>query len=105
MLFRSLSAKEKTGLDKLRETIDQVIWIHGPPSKEEVLLTNVRHKEALSAAIKALALVIEGLETAVSPEFIALDMRRCLQELGKMIGTNISEDILSEIFSKFCIGK
>ncbi|WP_410053482.1 hypothetical protein, partial [Enterococcus sp. 2CBP] len=45
------------------------------------------------------------LRTGVSPEFLTLDMRQCLSELGKIMGTNITEDILSAIFSKFCIGK
>ena len=50
-------------------------------------------------------MVIEGLKTAVSPEFVSADLRKVLSELGMIIGTNITEDILSAIFSKFCIGK
>jgi tRNA modification GTPase len=100
-----VSAVMRTGLDALRTTIDQVIWEKGPPSREEVLITNVRHKEALSNAIQACRTVVEGLNTQVSPEFIAADMRHCLLELGRIIGTDVTEDILSAIFSKFCVGK
>lgn len=100
-----LSAKQREGLETLHQVIDQVVWEHGPPSREEVLITNVRHKEALSSAIDSCEKVIEGLKSDLSPEFIALDMRHCLGELGKVIGTDITEDILSAIFSKFCIGK
>lgn len=100
-----LSAKQKTGLDQLRKLIDEVIWENGPPSKEEVMITNVRHLEALEKAIQAGEQVLEGLKNEVSPEFLSMDMRACLSELGKIIGTNISEDILSAIFSTFCIGK
>lgn len=100
-----LSAKQKTGLDSLRKLIDEVIWENGPPSKEEVMITNVRHLEALEKAIQAGEEVLEGLKNGVSPEFLSMDMRACLSELGKIIGTNISEDILSAIFSTFCIGK
>lgn len=100
-----LSAKQKTGIDLLRQTIDAVIWQHGPPSWEEVLITNVRHKESIVKAIEASRLVIQGLKNNVSPEFLTIDMRQALSELGKIIGTNISEDIISAIFSKFCIGK
>lgn len=100
-----ISAKEKTGLEALRSQIDSVIWTHGPPARDEILITNLRHKEALVQAIKACQAVIQGLKDGTSPEFLSLDMRHCLQELGKVIGTNITEDILSAIFSKFCIGK
>lgn len=101
----SVSAKEKIGLDQLRRKIDEVIWKHGPPAKDEILITSVRHKEALEQSIEAAQAVIDGLGTGVSPEFLAMDMRKSLIELGKIIGTNITEDILSAIFSKFCIGK
>jgi tRNA modification GTPase len=101
----ALSAKERRGIEALRGLIDQVIWEKGPPSKEEILITNVRHQEALAAAIAACRRLIEGLHSQVSPEFLSHDMRQCLGELGKIIGTNISEDILSAIFSQFCIGK
>jgi tRNA modification GTPase len=100
-----ISAKEKQGLDLLRQIIDRVIWEHGPPSKEEVLITNMRHKEALSQAIAACHTVITGLKEGISPEFLSMDMRLCLDELGKIIGSNITESILSTIFSTFCIGK
>jgi tRNA modification GTPase len=100
-----VSAKEKIGLDLLRQKIDEVIWMHGPPARDEVLITNLRHKEALSQSIDATQAVICGLQSNVSPEFLAMDMRKSLSELGKIIGTNITEDILSAIFSTFCIGK
>lgn len=100
-----LSAKQRQGLDVLRQKIDEIIWKNGPPSKEEILITNIRHKEALVESIESTRRVIAGLKNGVSPEFLTLDMRQSLNELGKIIGTNITEDILSAIFSKFCIGK
>lgn len=101
----SLSAKHRTGLEDLLKKIDEVIWEKGPPSKEEILITNVRHHEALDKAIKAGFSVLDGLKNGTSPEFLSMDMRLSLQELGKIIGTNVTEDILSSIFSQFCIGK
>lgn len=100
-----LSARHKIGIDRLHQMIDAVIWKEGPPSREEVLVTNVRHKEALLKASAACRQLIEGLQTGVSPEFLSLDMRQTLSALGTIIGTNITEDVLSEIFSTFCIGK
>lgn len=101
----TLSAKQKQGLDLLHQKIDEVIWQHGPPAQDEVLITNVRHKEALTQAIEACRAVLAGLHANLSPEFLNVDMRACLHALGKIIGTNVGEDILSAIFSKFCIGK
>ena len=101
----SLSAKEKNGLENLHNQIDKVVWENGPPSKEEVLITNVRHKESLTTAISSCEKVLDGLRADISPEFVAFDMRDCLENLGKVIGTDVTEDILSAIFSKFCIGK
>ncbi len=101
----SVSAKEGIGLDQLRQQIDQFIWRKGPPSKDEVIITSVRHHQALICAIEALQTLIEGLKTQISPEFVSSDMRKVLGELGIIIGLNITEDILSAIFSKFCVGK
>lgn len=100
-----ISAKEKQGLDLLKKQIDAVIWKEGPPTKEEIFITKARHQEALQNAIESCTAVSNGLKTGTSPEFLSMDMRRCLNELGKIIGTNITEDILSAIFSTFCIGK
>lgn len=101
----NISAKNRTGLDLLHKKIDEVIWERGPPTKDEVLITNLRHKEALENAITASNRLKKGLQKGFSPEFLSQDMRQCLQELGKIMGTNVTEDILSAIFSKFCIGK
>lgn len=103
--FVPISAKHGTGLDALRSAIDQKIWRTGPPSKEEVVITELRHKESLQTAIAALKLVLHGLEKNISPEFISADMRKALTSLGTILGTDITEEILSAIFSQFCVGK
>lgn len=100
-----VSASACTGLEGLKKAVDAIIWEKGPPARDEVLITNLRHKEALNDAIVACHAVIQGLKNGISPEFLAFDMRTCLSSLGKIIGTDITEDILSAIFSKFCIGK
>ena len=100
-----VSAKEGSGIDALKKEIHQVVWKEGPPSKEEVLLTSERHHQALGNAIAALKTVSEGLQTDISPEFLVSDLRLALKELGTIIGMNITEEVLSAIFSKFCVGK
>lgn len=100
-----ISAREKTGLDHLRKAIEELIWKNGPPSKEEVVITKLRHYQALTQAIESCQTVIAGLKQGISAEFVTSDMRACLNELGQIIGANVTEDILSAIFSKFCLGK
>jgi tRNA modification GTPase len=100
-----VSAREKIGLDALKEEIDKLVWSKGPPSKEEIVITSSRHHSALKEAEAALSSLIRSLQTEVSAEFAASDMRAALNALGSIIGTNITEDILSAIFSKFCVGK
>lgn len=100
-----ISAKEGQGLDVLKEALQSKIWKRGAPSKEEVVITNERHRQALEKAIQFVASLIEGLRSGVSPEFLSLDMRGALSELGTIIGQDVAEEILNAIFSKFCVGK
>ncbi len=101
----TLSAKEGAGLDTLKEEISRVIWGKGPPSKEEILVTSLRHKEALVEASDSVQRLIRGLQEHISPEFLVIDARSALDALGSIIGQDITEEILSSIFSRFCIGK
>lgn len=100
-----LSAKDGTGLEELHRQIDLLVFKEGAPSKEEVIVTNVRHKEAIESAVVSIEAVANGLKMNISPEFLMVDMRSGLHFLGQVIGTNIGEDILTSIFSTFCIGK
>lgn len=101
----SVSATQGTGLEELKEAIHALVWHAGPPSKEEVVITSSRHRQALEHARDALRTLTQGLKSGVSPEFVSSDMHQALTQLGSIIGTDITEDILSAIFSKFCIGK
>lgn len=101
----TLSAKTGEGMARLKAKIDEVIWKKGPPDKEEVLLSSARHKKALENAATALLQVAASLKEGISPEFLASDMRVALFELGTILGKNVTEEILTSIFSQFCIGK
>ncbi|MEM8727110.1 MAG: tRNA uridine-5-carboxymethylaminomethyl(34) synthesis GTPase MnmE [Chlamydiota bacterium] len=100
-----VSATKGSGIDSLKKEIHQVLWKQGPPAKGEVLLTSERHHQALCNATAALKAVSEGFRTEISPEFLISDLRSALKELGTIIGMNITEEVLSAIFSKFCVGK
>lgn len=78
-----LSAKQRQGLEELHQAIDRLIWQNGPPSKEEIIITNIRHKEALMASADAARRVQCGLRQSVSPEFLTIDTRQALMELEK----------------------
>lgn len=100
-----ISAKQRVGLDLLKNAIEKRVWKKGPPPKDEVLITQQRHFHALTSAINACKAVLHGLQTGISAEFVASDMRACLSSLGSIIGADVTEDILTAIFSKFCLGK
>lgn len=100
-----LSAKTKEGVLELSAAVEALLFKKGVPSKEEVVITKLRHFEAVSGALSSLNAVIDGLKTGISAEFVTADIKQALKELGTIIGTHITEDILSAIFSKFCVGK
>ena len=68
-------------------------------------MTNIRQKQALGAAIDSLRAAQASLKKGLSSEFVAVDLRQALDRLGEIIGEVTTEDILGNIFSKFCIGK
>jgi tRNA modification GTPase len=100
-----VSAKNLTGIDTLKQAIKQKLFSTEHLTSDQIILTKERHHQALVQAQKYLGLAIQGLQTGLSPELLSMDMRACLHELGTIIGTNITEDILNAIFSKFCVGK
>ena len=100
-----ISAKTGKGLDALKSLIEKCAFHKQNLNKDQVLLTEERHYQALRRSIQALSDLIRGLQTGVSAEFLSSDMRACLLELSNICGTDVTEDILSAIFSKFCVGK
>ena len=72
---------------------------------DSVLVSNIRHYEALSRAAKALVSVREGLEDGLSGELIAMDLHDALDALGEITGQVSSQEVLNTIFERFCIGK
>lgn len=100
----AISVKERQYLEELKQAINDVLWTR-KPQKDEVMLTSLRHKEALCEAIACCERALEGLKGDISPEFLTFEVRSSLLALGKVVGINVTEDILSAIFSKFCVGK
>lgn len=101
----ALSAKQKNGLDSLQK---ELINFTSLPdlSQNDVVVSNIRHYEALSHALNAIQRVQDGLSTHLSGDFISQDLRECLFHLAEITGGEItSDEILGNIFKHFCIGK
>ncbi|MEM8628827.1 MAG: tRNA uridine-5-carboxymethylaminomethyl(34) synthesis GTPase MnmE [Chlamydiota bacterium] len=100
----AVSAKTGKNLDALRELFIKASW-NNPPDTYPFLLTQKRHQECLKKAKNCLDQVREGLAVERSFEFLSIDLQDCLQALAQMVGTCVTEDLLSSIFSQFCVGK
>jgi tRNA modification GTPase len=100
-----VSALRNTGMEALKEEIHALILNGTEESSAEILISNLRHKEALEEAHAALSQALASWDGNLSPEFPALDLQRALSALGALVGETTSEDILDQIFSRFCIGK
>ena len=100
-----ISAKEGTGLGELEKAVVESVLEGGIPGPDGAVVTNLRHREALIRAKDHLGQAKTSLERGMSQEFAALDLRGALDSLGEIIGVTTPEDILKEIFSRFCIGK
>lgn len=100
-----VSATKKTGLERLEKMIIDLIFEGGVAPSDRTLVTNIRHKDALERTKRSLENMIESIEKDMSAEFISLDLRAALDSLGEITGKTVTEDILDEIFSQFCIGK
>lgn len=101
----SVSAKERTGMDELEAAIREM-FLHGQVSfDDEIFITNVRHKAALQAALDSLRLVVQSIEDGMPEDFYSIDLMNAYEELGSIIGEAVEDDLVNEIFSKFCMGK
>ncbi|MCS7019286.1 MAG: tRNA uridine-5-carboxymethylaminomethyl(34) synthesis GTPase MnmE [Cytophagales bacterium] len=99
-----ISAAARIGLDELKTALLKATNAR-PVAIGETVVTNLRHYEALSNAHQALTDVLKGLQSHVTADFVAMDIRHALRALGEILGDITSEDLLGNIFSKFCIGK
>ncbi|MDP4185245.1 MAG: tRNA uridine-5-carboxymethylaminomethyl(34) synthesis GTPase MnmE [Bacteroidota bacterium] len=99
-----ISAKHGDHIDQLREILLKTVDFNRVDNNE-VIVTNVRHYEALTLALKAIRRVIEGLDQHISGDFLAQDIRECIHYLGEITGQISNDEILVHIFKHFCIGK
>lgn len=99
-----ISAKQQANTEALKQHLIQTAALP-EISQNDVIVTNVRHYEALTKAHEAILRVINGLEMNISGDFLSQDIRECMHYLGEITGQISNDEILGNIFGKFCIGK
>lgn len=100
-----ISAKEETGITELEEKIKDMFFGGELSFNDEVYITNARHKAALEEADKSLDLVRNSILGGLPEDFFSIDLMNAYKNLGKILGESVGEDLVNEIFSKFCTGK
>lgn len=101
----SVSAKEQTGIEEFEKAIKEMLF-HGEVTfNDEVYITNVRHKTALQEALDSLHLVVQSIDDDMPEDFYSIDLMNAYEKLGSIIGESVEDDLVNEIFSKFCMGK
>ena len=100
-----VSAVEEKGIRELEEEIRGMFFSGNLSFNDEVYITNARHKEALEEAEKSLELVKNSIRMGMPEDFFSIDLMNAYESLGKIIGEAVGEDLVNEIFSKFCMGK
>ncbi len=101
----SVSAKQKDGIEEIGRTIEEMFFHGKIRMNDEVYITNERHKAALFEAKKSLLLVRQSIEDEMPEDFYSVDLMNAYEVLGKIIGKAVEDDLVNEIFSKFCMGK
>ena len=101
----STSTKEKTGLREFEEQIRDMFFTGEISFNDEILITNVRQERALVDAKESLCLVKQSLEDEMPEDFYSIDLMNAYASLGSIIGEEVEDDLVQEIFSKFCMGK
>lgn len=100
-----ISAKEEKGLSELADKIEQMFLTGGLSWNDEVYLTNLRQKTAMEEAKASLQKVEESILLGMSEDFYSIDLMDAYEVLGRIIGESVGEDLVNEIFEKFCMGK
>ena len=101
----SISAKEEMGIRELEACIRELFFQGEIVSNQDIVITNLRQKEALSSAEESLRMVLRGIEEQMPEDFYSIDLMDAYVSLGRILGEEAGEDLINEIFGKFCMGK
>ena len=101
----SISAKEHKGIEDLEDAIKDMFFQGDISFNDEVVITNIRHKTSLQEAFDSLNVVWRSIEDHMPEDFYSIDLMSAYTSLGNVIGESVEDDLVQEIFSKFCMGK
>ena len=101
----AFSAAEEKGLDELEELLEQMFFAGEFSFDENITITNSRHKTELEETLQSIDLVLNSIEDQMPEDFYSIDLMNAYEHLGNIIGESVGEDLVNEIFSKFCTGK
>lgn len=99
------STRENTGMDDFEDAVKKLFFTGSISSDSEIMITSLRHKEALEESLESLTHVKSSLEDNMPEDFYSIDLMDAYASLGKITGEEVGEDLINEIFSKFCMGK
>lgn len=100
-----VSAKKKQGIQELEETLKEMFFKGNISFNDEIYITNIRHKTALRDSYESLHKVLDSIDMGMPEDFYSIDLLAAYESLGSITGEAIGEDLVNEIFSKFCMGK
>ncbi len=101
----SISAKEQTGIDELQQAVQEMFFSGEVTFNDQVMITNIRQKASLQEALSGLELVLQSVRDGMPEDFYSIDLMNTYEALGSIIGEAVEDDLVNEIFSKFCMGK
>ena len=101
----AVSAKEEEGIEFLEAKIKEMFFEGDLSFNDEIYITNMRHKAAIEDAKRSLEMVENSIEMQMPEDFFSIDLMNAYEALGSIIGESVGEDLVNEIFSKFCTGK
>lgn len=100
-----VSAKEEQGIEELEQEIKRLFYHGELKFNDQVYITNVRHKEALEQALRSLLMVKGSIEDRMPEDFYSIDLMNAYEQLGLITGEAVDDDLVNEIFARFCMGK
>ena len=100
-----MSTKTLTGIEELEETIEEMFNISELNIENEIVITNVRHKNLIHKAAEEIKNAIVSIKNELPIDMLSIDLQEALQNLGEITGESISEEVVKGIFAKFCVGK
>ena len=100
-----ISAKEGRGMEELGQKLEELFYTGSLSFSTETYIHSERQIAALEEAKSALELVLEGIRLKLSEDFLSIDLMGAYSALGRILGEDVSEDLINEIFAKFCMGK